>query len=182
MTRQRLRAVAMRPRRVLVKVHRWLSIPLFLWLVVISLTGAWLVVSPSTERWLHPQRYATTQGDVGPQAALDAARDAAPEGATVYSLTLPVNGAGVYEAWAEVPRADDPDAEPRYREYFVDPGSGHVNGVAADEEGLTAWLYRGHMYLWQDHGVLGVFDPASGWCRSDGDGHEPGGLTGVVCD
>src|SRR5262245_1097725 len=129
----RLRAVAMRPRRVLVKVHRWLSIPLFLWLIVISLTGAWLVVHQSTERWLHPQRYATTQGDVGPQAALDAAREAAPDGATVYSLTLPGNGRGVYEAWAEVPRPEQPDADPRYREYFVDPGSGNVNGVAADE-------------------------------------------------
>ena len=34
-----------------------------------------------------------------------------------------------------------------------------------DEVGLTPWLYRGHMYLWQDHGLFGVFDPADGWCR-----------------
>ena len=182
MSNRRVRAVAMRPRRVLVKVHRWLSIPLFAWLIVISLTGAWLVMSKPVESWLHPHRYDTTPGDVGPEAALQAAREAAPEGSHVYSLTLPSNGRGVYEAWAEVPRAGDPDAEPRYREYFVDPGSGEINGIARDEVGLTPWLYRGHMYLWQDHGIFGAFDPAEGWCRPDAAGNEPGGVHGVVCD
>ena len=43
-------------------------------------------------------------------------------------------------------------------------------------------MYRGHMYLWQDHGIFGVFDPDSGWCRPDADGAEPGGVKGVVCD
>ena len=38
------------------------------------------------------------------------------------------------------------------------------------------------MYLWQDHGILGVFDPATGWCRADADRHEPGGVRGVACD
>ena len=38
------------------------------------------------------------------------------------------------------------------------------------------------MYLWQDHGLFGVFDLADGWCRVDADGHEPGGVHGVVCD
>ena len=54
---------------------------------------------------------------------------------------------------------DDPEAEPLYREYFVDPGNGRINGIVHDEVGLTPWLYRGHMYLWQDHGLFGVFDP-----------------------
>ena len=38
------------------------------------------------------------------------------------------------------------------------------------------------MYLWQDHGIFGVFDPEDGWCRPDADGAEPGGVRGVVCD
>ena len=37
---------------------------------------------------------------------------------------------------------------------YVDPGTGTVNGTRNDEEGFTWWLYRGHMYLWQDHGDL----------------------------
>ena len=30
------------------------------------------------------------------------------------------------------------------------------------------------MYLWQDHGLFGVFDPADGWCRQDADGARAG--------
>jgi uncharacterized iron-regulated membrane protein len=56
-----------------------------------------------------------------------------------------------------------------------------VNDVQDEAAGATWWLYRGHMYLWQDHGIANVFDPESGWCRSTG-GHEPGGVKGVVCD
>jgi uncharacterized iron-regulated membrane protein len=37
------------------------------------------------------------------------------------------------------------------------------------------------MYLWQDWGLLGAFDPEAGWCRAV-DGVEPGGVKGVVCD
>ena len=42
-------------------------------------------------------------------------------------------------------------------------------------------MYRGHMYLWQDNGPFGVFDPDDGWCRAV-NGAEPGGVKGVVCD
>ena len=38
------------------------------------------------------------------------------------------------------------------------------------------------MYLWQDYGIFGVFDPETGWCRPDAAGDEPGGVKGVVCD
>ena len=38
------------------------------------------------------------------------------------------------------------------------------------------------MYLWQDQGIFGVFNPESGWCRLDANGAEPGGIKGVVCD
>ena len=51
-----------------------------------------------------------------------------------------------------------------------------------DEEGATHWLYRGHEHLWQDYGLFGAFDPETGWCRPNADGHEPGGAKGVVCD
>ena len=106
-----------------------------------------------------------------------------PGDATTYGLTRPRNGRGVYQVYAEQPIDGAPeDAEPRYLTVFVDPGSGRVNSVVDDEAGFTHWLYRGHLYLWQDHGIAGVFDSEDGWCRPGSDGHEPGGAKGVVCD
>ncbi len=186
--RSRVRAVAMRPRRTLVKVHRWLAIALMAWLVVISLTGAWLVSSDAIESWFHGDRYTSTSGDVGPQAALDAARATLPDDATIYGVVQPGNGRGVYQVGAEipVPGAPEPvgDALPAvdYKTVYVDPGTGTVNGTRNDEEGFTWWFYRGHMYLWQDYGIFGVFDPETGWCRPNAAGAEPGGVKGVVCD
>jgi hypothetical protein len=37
----------MRPRRLIVRGHRWLSVVLLGWLAVISVTGAWLVAHDS---------------------------------------------------------------------------------------------------------------------------------------
>ena len=189
--RARVRSWAMRPRRLVVRVHRWLSFALLAWLVVISTTGAWLVVHDPVESWLHADRYATTPGDVGLEAAAGAAVAAAPTGATLDSAQTRRNSRGVYKIDVSVPvdaPSDTGDAgaepaapEPRSLTYFVDPGSGRVNGAADGEAGATAWLYRGHMYLWQDHGVLGVFDSTSGWCRADAAGAEPGGVKGLAC-
>jgi uncharacterized iron-regulated membrane protein len=163
------------------------SAALLAWLVVISVTGAWLAVHDSVESWIHSERYATTAGDVGMQAAADAALAAAGAGSTVGYAETPRNARGVYKIGLDTPVADTPvadgeEAPTEYREYFVDPGSGRVNGVVDEEAGATWWLYRGHMYLWQDHGLFGVFDANDGWCRRGASGAEPGGIKGVVCD
>ncbi len=181
---QLVRRWAMRPRRVLVKAHRWLAIALIAWVIVIGLTGAWLVDSNAVESWMHHDRYRATAGDVGPDAALSAATAAMPEGASVYGLTMPVNGRGVYQVYGEgtLPEDAGPTEEPDYYTAYVDPGTGEVNGVRNESEGATNWLYRGHMTLWQDHGIFGVFDADHGWCRPSADGVEPGGVKGVVCD
>jgi uncharacterized iron-regulated membrane protein len=179
-----VRRMAMRPRRSLVVLHRWLGIGIFLWICVIGLTGAWLVESNAFESWIHPGRYEHTPGDVGPSAALAAAKEAVPDDANVYGLSRPGNNRGVYVVWAEIPPPDGAaeGAEPGYRAVYVDPGTGTVNGVEDDGAGLTAWLYRGHEFLWQDHGVFGAFDPETGFCKADRGGHEPGGVKGIVCD
>ena len=180
----RARRIAMRPRRAMVKVHRWLALILFAWFIVISITGAWLVVHHAVESWIHPDRYTATDGDVGAQAALDAGATALPEDAFVYGLTEPRNGRGVYLVYGEIaPPEGSPDTVfPSYATAYVDPGTGEVNGVQQDDEGATHWLYRGHEYLWQDYGLFGAFDPETGWCRPNADGHEPGGAKGVACD
>ena len=90
----------------------------------------------------------------------------------------------MYQVYGEVPPPESAaeTAEPTYLTAFVDPGTGDGERRPQRGGGATWWLYRGHMYLWQDHGVAGVFDPESGWCRKDADGIEPGGFKGVVCD
>jgi uncharacterized iron-regulated membrane protein len=173
--------VMMRPRRALVRVHRWLALGLLAWVAVISVTGAWLVFNDAFESRLHPDRYDAGRGDRGPAAAIATVEDALPEDGYVYYVTLPVNGRGVYQVFAAWPDAGGPEGE-AYATYYVDPSTARINDRMVDDEGFTAWMYRGHMQLWQDHGIAGVFDPQSGWCRAGADGHEPGGVKGVVCD
>ena len=121
----------MRPRRLVVKVHRWTSIALFAWVVIVSLTGAWLVFHNVFEGWLNPGRFDTTEGDVGPQAAVDAAVEEAGGDGDLSFLTLPRNGRGVYQVFLEVPVEGAPapaeGEEPLHEHvtFFVDPGSAH---------------------------------------------------------
>jgi hypothetical protein len=137
-----VRRFFMRPRRVVVKVHRWTSIVLFAWLVVVSLTGAWLVFHHVFEGWLNPGRYDTTPGDVGPQAAVDTAVAAAGDDAELTYLTLPNNGRGVYQVFVEVPIAGAPapaegeEAPHEHFVYFVDPG-GAITDRASETEGVS---------------------------------------------
>jgi uncharacterized iron-regulated membrane protein len=135
-TQRLVHRVAMRPRRIIVKAHRWLSIVLLAWLVVISVTGAWLAVHHSVESWIHADRYSTTPGDIGLQAATDAALAAAgADSATVRYAMMPRTARGVYQVELTVPVDDaasiEPGGEPvlEYPKYFVDPGSGRINGV-----------------------------------------------------
>ena len=186
--RRRIRRLAMRPRRVLVKLHRWLAVGLMAWLVVISLTGAWLVESDALESLAAPgDRYTSTAGDVGPDRAIEAAdADAARTPPTSTASPCPRTDAACTR-WA--PRSRAPAharvGEPTYtyHEVFVDPGYRRRERARTDEEaGFTWWLYRGHMYLWQDHGIFGVFDPETRGGAARGRGAEPGGVKGVVCD
>ena len=187
-----VRRVAMRPRRLLVKVHRWLSIALLVWVLIIGVTGAWLVVNDGTGAILHPDRYRATDGDVGADAAYESASKALGDDATIWGVTLPNNGRGVYQVSAERPIAGAPqpseaelaagvEAPHEHLTLYVDPGRGKVLGRINQEAGETWWFYRGHMYLWQDHGIANAFHPSNGWCRTASGGEE-GGAVGVVCD
>ena len=181
----------MKPRGWLVKIHRWLSFTTLIWVLIISITGAWLIFAPTFESWIHPDRYeVTSDEDIGAQAAWDVVQDELTGEQYAYYLTLPVNSRGVYRI--DTARPDPSGATYTeegeeypveiYDSYFVDPGTGEVNDVADDGEGFTNWMLRGHIYLWQDNGIAGAFDQQNGWCRSGDDGHEPGGAKGVVCD
>ena len=187
----RTRRIAMKPRGWLVRIHRWLSFTTLVWVLIVSITGAWLVFAPTFESWIHPDRYDATGGeDIGAQAAWDVVQEELTGEQYAYYLTLPVNSRGVYRI--DTARPDPSGATYTeegeeypveiYESYFVDPGTGEVNDIANDGEGFTNWMLRGHIYLWQDNGIAGTFDQQTGWCRSGDDGHEPGGAKGVVCD
>jgi uncharacterized iron-regulated membrane protein len=178
----------MRPRRLLVRVHRWVALALLAWVAVVSVTGAWLVFNDLFESWLRPERYTSTDGDVGMATAVALVEQAVPADAYLSYSVLPGNACGVYRIDAAWP---DPDAPPPvgdelphevYATYYVDPGTGEINDRTIYEEGFTWWMYRGHMFLWQDHGIANAFHPTDGWCRPDADGIEPGGPKGMVCD
>jgi hypothetical protein len=155
--RNPVRRLAMRCRGVVVKAHRWLSIGLLVWLLVICVTGAWLAVHEGIDSVLHGDRYRSTDApDVGPQAAFPAAKAALPDDASIYGLAQPSNGRGVYQVGAETETGPE---KFRYDLAYVDPGTGAVNAVHDEAAGFSQWMFRGHMYLWQDHGVFGVFDP-----------------------
>ena len=55
----RTRKFFMRPRKAGVKVHRWLSLGLMVWIVIVAITGAWLVESHQFEAWMN--RVASTR-------------------------------------------------------------------------------------------------------------------------
>jgi uncharacterized iron-regulated membrane protein len=170
-----IRRSAMRVRKPIVQIHRWLAIGLLAWLVVISVTGAWIAQRHAIDSWLHGDRYESSAGDVGAAAAVEAATAATgPETAPSY-VVMPANARGVY-------RVDMTMPDESTRQVFVDPGTGSVNAVANPDAGIGWWMYRGHMHLWQDEGVFGLFDAQSGWCGVGDDGIEPGGVRGVVCD
>ncbi len=186
-----VRRIAMAPRKWLVRIHRWLSFTALVWVAIVSITGAWLAFAPTFESWIQPERYQTTgDGDIGPQAAWDAVQEELTGEQYAYYLTLPRNSRGVYRI--DTARPDPSGATyveegeeypvEIYEAYFVDPGTGEINDVENDGEGFTNWMYRGHLYLWQDNGLFGTFDQQTGWCRAGNDGHEPGGVKGVVCD
>jgi uncharacterized iron-regulated membrane protein len=86
---------------------------------------------------------------------LAAAETAVPGSHATYLSLADTGGEGVHQIYLESPGPNE-DAEPTYRLAYVDPGTGEVNGVRDEEAGFVWWTYRSHMYLWQDHGVLGL--------------------------
>lgn len=75
-------------------------------------------------------------------------------------MTMPVNGRGVYHVYFTKAAPKGAAEDELSGSVFVDPGTAKVNGVKYDNEGFTAWMYRGHVYLWQDLGLFGAFHPS----------------------
>lgn len=106
-----------------IRTHRWTSLALGLLFLVEAVTGAVLLYGNDIARVLHPQRYAWTPSatPITPVAALELVKAAHPE----------INPTGVqrfediYLVRGEGNGRDQTDA-------FVDPGSGHINGLGPE--------------------------------------------------
>ena len=157
--------LAMRPRKQLLKVHRWVGLFIGVWALLQGLTGALMTYGDQINAWSRPELYDRSDGDVGADDAFEAAQAAAPEGGRVGQLRLPAMEDGVYVASVTFPETTFVDGRPvgEQRYIYVDPGTGEVNGVRDPNEGFTHWIDRWHGALLQDE-VLGIRGEAIvGW-------------------
>jgi uncharacterized iron-regulated membrane protein len=159
----------MRPRKSILKVHRWLSLIIGVWVLLQGLSGAVLAFQDQVNAWSRPELYHHTKGDKGPAAAMQAARPRVPDG-KVGSLQLPAVQGGVYVAVGNLPiPGQAPGTPPKpgkpgpQRLVFVDPGTGHVNGTRDTDEGFTHWLARWHDSLLQDEFLGTTGRAVTGW-------------------
>ncbi|MGH8900464.1 MAG: PepSY-associated TM helix domain-containing protein [Egibacteraceae bacterium] len=132
----------------IVWVHRWLGLVLGAWVLCAAATGFVLIFRDQINFLLHADRYATTPGDLGPQAALDAAHAAHP-GWSDCGLSMPAMAGGVYSVCME-----EPDHVEDHR-VLVDPGTATVTGSISNREGVLSTVYRLHSGLLVDD-VFGV--------------------------
>ncbi|WP_426574739.1 PepSY-associated TM helix domain-containing protein [Aquihabitans sp. McL0605] len=139
--RRRLHRFLVARRAPLVKVHRWLSFLLLLWIVVESVTGSSIVFAGDIDRLWNADQFSTTAGDVGLVDATAAAREARPDDLVRY-VTAPSSGdtGGMYEVWMTDPGGD-------YHAVLVDPGSGTVTSDDHQAPAVIALLERVHFNL-----------------------------------
>ncbi|MGH8900463.1 MAG: PepSY-associated TM helix domain-containing protein [Egibacteraceae bacterium] len=135
-------------------MHRWLGILLGVWVLLQAATGFIIVFHDQVNAWLHPSWFAATPGDLGPQAALDAAEAAHPNW-NECGLTTPATNGGVYSVCMEDAALEDYGIYEDYHVY-VDPGTATVNGVGSERHGFVSTVYRLHSNLLLEEGAFGV--------------------------
>ncbi|MCO0600674.1 PepSY domain-containing protein [Peribacillus butanolivorans] len=117
----------MKTRRIIAKIHLWLSMLAGVFIVLIGLTGSLLVFEPELNSMLHPNLYKVTEGKkVTYQQALQVVSESHPKGQIdrVYTPSEP-NARGVY-----LFRLKEGEEQ---KNIFVDPGTGYINGTLGDK-------------------------------------------------
>lgn len=135
-------------RPAIVRVHRWIGLVLGVWILLQAATGFVIVFHDQINAWLHPEWYATTPGDLGPQAALDAAHAAFPDWIDGGYMTTPATTGGVYSVLMQ-------ESELEFHEVYIDPGTATVTGSGSDRDGFVSVVYRLHDSLLVDE-VFGI--------------------------
>lgn len=136
-------------RGLVLQVHLWLSLVFAVVILIACVTGAALVYRHDIDRALHPALYHATPGDVGWDAAWNAARTRYPQ----LEATLirgPVDRR-VYQV--EIGDRLLPPA------VHIDPGSGRILGEHDPPKTLAGWLFILHFNMFAGdagHVVIGV--------------------------
>ncbi|OIK08903.1 hypothetical protein BIV60_25270 [Bacillus sp. MUM 116] len=113
-------------RKVVGKIHLWLSMLVGIFIVLIGITGSLLVFEPELNHLIHPTLFKVTEGKkVTYQQALDTVSNKYPKGEIkrVYTPDEP-DAKGVY-----LFRLKDGEKQ---QSIYVDPGTGQINGTLGD--------------------------------------------------
>ncbi len=143
----------MRRRKLMARIHRWLTLIFGTWALLQGVTGLVMVAGDQQAMITHPGIYDHGDGDLGVSSAVAGARAALPDAAFPSTIGLPAANHGVYR----VSMVIDP-ATFEQRMVYVDPATGSANAVRNANEGLFNWAARWHRYLLQDPNstVLGI--------------------------
>lgn len=143
----------MKPRKVIAKIHLWLSMIVGIFIVLIGLTGSLLVFEPEINNMLHPDFYKVTKGEkVSYQDALKTVSNTYPKGEIdrVYTPAEPT-GRGVY-----VFRVNQNEKQ---QAIYIDPGTGKINGTLGDKAFFNVVLgFHEYLLLEQFNGesIVGI--------------------------
>jgi uncharacterized iron-regulated membrane protein len=114
-------------RKVIGKIHLWLSMFVGIFIVFIGITGSLLVFEPEINSLLHPDLYKVTEGKkVTYQETLKIVAHSFSKGEInrVYTPNSP-EARGVYLFQLK--------EGPKQETIFVDPGTGQINGILGDK-------------------------------------------------
>ncbi|MDM5295258.1 PepSY-associated TM helix domain-containing protein [Peribacillus simplex] len=117
----------MKIRRIIAKIHLWLSMLAGVFIVLIGLTGSLLVFEPELNSILHPNLYKVTEGKkVTYQQAVQVISESHPKGQIerIYTPSEP-NARGVY-----LFRLKEGEEQ---QSIYVNPGTGYINGTLGDK-------------------------------------------------
>ncbi|MDQ6594959.1 PepSY-associated TM helix domain-containing protein [Bacillus salipaludis] len=121
-------------RKIIGKIHLWLSMLVGLFIVLIGITGSVLVFEPELNHVINPHLFNVTEGEkVTYQQALDTVSNKYPKGEIkrVYTPDEP-DAKGVY-----LFRLKEGEKQ---QEIYVDPGTGEINGTLDDHALLNILL------------------------------------------
>jgi len=130
----------MRLRKAFGKVHLWFSLVVGLFIVILCVTGSFLVFRNDINRALNPELYMATPGErISLEQVYSAVSAAHPKG-QIQRINTPEEPSGQTVYLARVK-----EGKMLYHVY-VDPGTGKVLGELT-ENSLVRWISQVHYYL-----------------------------------
>jgi uncharacterized iron-regulated membrane protein len=168
------------------RIHLWAALIASPFALVATLTGMLYIFTPQIEAQLygHLEQVAPSGARLPLDAAVDAARRAAPSGFEIQAVVPPATpqdavrvsfarpspGAGEHAGHAKLaPAAPAAAAAPRpgqggeRQTVFVDPYRGRVLGIQRDQDRFSEWARRLHSRLLQGESLRWMIELAASW-------------------